>query len=113
LKILGILPDGWKFASPNEHLIAKTTSVYQLPDWVDRWLFFGVILWQAVMVGLFWVSLATRNPGWIVLAFGAGMALWCAFLVSDEIFKGYEKEKSHFTILIAQLLSLLALVSFH
>ena len=115
LKHLGWLPENWKFASQNFQLIQKTMRVYQPPGWLPAVLFIGVILWQALAFLLFWnafrlllVSGLSALPQ-VNTAFAVSLALWAAFMVSDEVFCAYEQQSSHVSLFLAQLLTLLAL----
>jgi len=42
-------------------------------------------------------------------AFTAGLSLWAAFLLADEIFKQYDAEHSHVLFFIAQLITFISL----
>jgi hypothetical protein len=42
-------------------------------------------------------------------AFTAGLTLWAAFAIADEIFIKYDVEASHLRLFIAQLVMLLAI----
>jgi hypothetical protein len=115
LKLMRIAPESWKFASDNYSAIAKATSVYACPEWLNSLLFGGVIIWQGLAGLLYWITLANLigsgriNLGLVNSAFAASLSLWAAFIIADEILKNYEGETSHLQIFIAQLLSLLAL----
>ena len=112
LKHVGILGDGWKFASGNFDLIRKTTDVYHLPEIAVRILFVGILLWEALATLLMGAALFTFSgdmTGAIYTAFGVGLGLWAAFLIADEVFVAYPMESTHFPIFIAQLITLLAL----
>ena len=115
LKQLKILPEGWKFASKNFEQIVSATETYRSPAWLPRLLFLGVVLWQGVTTVFFWIAfvvalLAGRiDPGTLDLAFAAGISLWMAFMIADEVFRIYDGESSHQIIFIAQLATLLAI----
>jgi len=112
LKHLGILGEGWTFASGNFALMKKTTDVYHLPVTVVRILFVGIVLWEALATLLMAAALITFNgdlTNAVYSAFGVSLALWAAFLIADEIFIAYEMESVHLPIFIAQLITLLAL----
>jgi hypothetical protein len=115
IKSAGVLPESWKFASKNYAAVAKATSLYQAPPWVPRLLFLGVVLWQLVAAALYgWAfasSLETRMVDWSAVntAFAAGLGLWAAFMIADEITIKYAYEQSHEMLFIAQLVTLVAL----
>ncbi len=106
-KVLGRVPEGWAFASGNYGFISQTTARYEVPAWVNGVLFAGVIVWEASATVLFWLACGWRR--WRYPAFTAGLGLWLAFLVADEICIAYAVEATHLRLLIAQLLTLLAL----
>jgi hypothetical protein len=115
LKVVRILPEGWKFASDNYSAVTKATSIYPHPEWLDAVLFGGVIIWQGLAVVLYWRAVPHFNgPGSMELglvnsAFAASLSLWAAFIVADEILKNYEGERIHLQLFIGQLVSLLAI----
>ncbi len=114
LKRLGLLSEGWKFASQNYELIQKTISVYSPPDWLAGVLFLGVVLWQGLALVLLWVAfgwMLAQGPALaqIDLAFGVLLGLWAAFMLADEIFRAYENQTKHLLIFISQLITVLLL----
>lgn len=115
LKALGIVGEDWRFASRNYEAIVKATARYQPAHWVPGALFGIVILWQLNAAALFaWATKASLQAGAIDLgaasyAFFAGIALWAAFMLADEITLEYEFERTHELLFIAQLGSLAAI----
>ncbi len=115
LKALGVLPDTWKFASQNFRAVAGATAIYHAPRWVPALLFTGVIVWQLVAVLFFgWAFVSSVQAGrlaWapIHAAFATALALWAAFMVTDEICKQYDTQSSHVSLFTAQLLTLVSL----
>jgi hypothetical protein len=113
LKVCGWLPGSWAFASGNYDFLVQTTARYGPPAWVNGLLFVGVIAWEAAAALLFWHAglrfrgrdgrAATR------LAFTAGLGLWAAFMLADEICIAYPVEATHLRLLIGQLASLLVI----
>ncbi len=109
LKAFGRLSKDWKFASGNYNLIRKATQTYHAPAWLDRVLFVGVIAWQALAAVLLWMAVAAwPNLPRVDAGFAAGVGLFAAFVLVDEVFKEYKSENDHLLIFAAQLLSLLA-----
>ena len=113
LKAAGKLPPDWKFAAPNYELVRKAVSLYAAPAWVPRFLFLGVLAWQAAAAILFvrafansWI-LGTIAMAQADLAFGAGILLWAAFMIADEITIRYAMETPHELLLVAQIACLL------
>jgi hypothetical protein len=117
LRETGLLPASWRFASGNFALVAGSISLYSLSRTWASVLFSLVLLLQLATSALFWRATLETNPlsprasPRILHPFFAGTGLFCAFLVSDEVFLVYRRfpdlETTHFSILCAQLLSLL------
>jgi hypothetical protein len=107
MKAAGRLPPSWKFASKNYEMVAKAVSLYQAPAWVPLLLFLGVIAWQLGAAALFWYALADITVA--NAAFSAGILLFAAFMIADELTLKYAMEQPHELLFIAQLASLLAL----
>lgn len=108
----GFLPPNWPFASGNYGAIVKVTGRYAIPRVVSGLLFLGVILWEGLGTVLFWR--AAVIAGWLgrgrdtlYPAFGCGLALMAAFVITDEICIAYDLEAPHLRLLIAMLISLL------
>jgi hypothetical protein len=115
LKAAGRLPASWRFASKNFEAVKKAVSIYDAPAWVPRWLFAGVIAWQLAACALFAcagaASLQAHALSWpaVYAAFTAGLGLWAAFMLADEITIKYAYEQAHELLFIAQLATLVAL----
>ncbi|HWV84237.1 MAG TPA: hypothetical protein VNZ62_02225 [Capillimicrobium sp.] len=107
LRALDVLGDGFAFASGNWELVRETTGVYDTPTAIDAILFGGVIGWEASAAVLFWLALAGRVP--VMLAATVALGLWAAFIVADEVFLAYPIEGTHWRLLIALVVSVLAL----
>jgi hypothetical protein len=108
LKALGLLPPEWPFASGNYRSLVETTARYGTPDWLNGLLFLGVIGWEALAAWLFWRAAWRLQPGAVRAAFTAGLGLWAAFLLADEVFLAYTVEAAHLRLFTAQLATLLA-----
>ncbi len=109
---LGTLPVTWPFASGNYAAIAKVTARYAVPSAVLGALFVGVILWEGIGTVLFWRAVfVARRAGCdrdaVYPAFGCGLALMAAFVITDEVCIVYDLEVSHLRLFIAMLMSLL------
>jgi hypothetical protein len=59
-KALGLLGQGWAFASGNYRFLVETTARYGTPSWLNGLLFGGVLCWEGA---------APCSSGW---PFGAG-----------------------------------------
>jgi hypothetical protein len=115
LKALGRLSGDWKLASSNYEAIVRITARYGTPHWIDSLLFIGVMLWEALAMALFWTAFRHYRMGdsirWrtVYLAFSSLLALFGAFILSDEVFQAFKMEGDHRGISILLLASLLAL----
>lgn len=112
VKAVGILGESWSFASGNYAFVCQTTARYDTPAWVNAFLFAGVLVWEAKAAILFWWATFTfRGQGSrsVYVAFAAGLSLWAAFLIADEVFMAYAVEATHFRLFIAQLATLLVI----
>jgi hypothetical protein len=115
MKAGGMLAPTWRFASKNYEMVAKAVSMYAPPPWVPRLLFLGVLAWQLLAAVLFWYALASSggtgvpNMDAINAACTAGILLWAAFMIADEITIKYAMEQPHELLFVAQLASLLAM----
>jgi hypothetical protein len=109
MKALGLLAEAWPFASGNYRFLAKTTARYGSPGWLNGVLFAGVVAWEAVAAALFWRAAwrLRRGRGAARVAFAAGLGLWAAFLLADEVLIAYPVEATHLRLLTAQLVTLL------
>jgi len=115
MKAGGMLPPTWRFASKNFEMVAKAVSIYAPPPWVARLLFLGVLAWQLLAAILFWYAVASSggtgvlNMDAVNAAFAAGILLWAAFMIADEITIKYSFEEPHELLFIAQLASLVVM----
>jgi hypothetical protein len=111
-RALGLLGETWVFASGNYHFLVETTARYGTPAWLNGLLFLGVVCWEGSTALLFWLA-GVRFRGeeeskrLLYAAFTAGLALWSAFLVADELFMAYAVEGTHWRLFTAQLATLL------
>ena len=114
---MALLPEGFPFVSGNYALIVRVTGIYGTPDEINVTLFLGLLLWQALAVGLFWRafrSYGRRADGWeaVYRSFGTGIGLWASFVLMDEVFIAYEipgLEATHLRLFVASIVSLLAM----
>ncbi len=106
-KAMDVLEASGTFASGNYALVVQTTARYGPPAWLNGLLFAGVIAWEGLAALLFWLALGKRS--FLYAAFTAGLGLWAAFMVADEVFIAYPIEATHMRLFIAQLASLLAI----
>jgi hypothetical protein len=109
---IGMLPANWPFASGNYAAIVKVTARYAVPSAVSGALFVGVILWEGIGTFLFWRAVfvgrrAGSGRDAMYPAFGCGLALMTAFVITDEVCIVYGLEASHLRLFVAMLVSLL------
>jgi hypothetical protein len=116
LRAMTLLPEAFRFVSGNYALVHRVTRIYAVPAAGVALLYVAVLAWQAFAATLFWRAFAAwrRIPapeaGVANAAFAAGLGLWAAFILVDELFIAYEiagLEATHVALLSAQLLSLL------
>lgn len=109
----GLLQPSWSFASGNLKAIRETTARYDTPEILNRALFVGVIVWELLVVILFWRAAWRCRSGSsrsaVYQAFTMSLSLWCGFVIADEICIVYGLEASHVRLFGAQLLTLLAI----
>ena len=109
MKAMGMLGPSWRFASKNYPMVVKAVSLYDVQPWVPRLLFMGVIAWQAIAAALFWYAVAASGAKGVVdmdaanAAFAAGILLWAAFMIADELTMKYSFEQPHELLFVAQL----------
>ena len=112
---LRIFSHTWPFASGNLGAITKATTRYCSSRRLPRLLFFGVVCWQLAAVVLFGSAIAASVRAGSVdsesvnAAFLAGLGLWSAFMLADEVLKQYDVEHSHVLFFMAQLLTFVAI----
>jgi hypothetical protein len=114
LRESGLVSPALRFNSRNFALVADAISLYSLSRTWAAALFALVLLGQLAASLLFWRAALLENPlaARVHLApFCAGIGLFCAFLVSDEVLLVYRRfaglETTHFAVLSSLLLSLL------
>src|SRR6266576_2639674 len=56
MKAAGLLDESWAFASGNYGFVTQTTARYSVPAWANALMFAGVIVWEGLAAGLFWMS---------------------------------------------------------
>lgn len=101
------MPTDWKFLSHNYALVKGVLSIYHLPEAITTLLFILILITEGIIMCLFWM--AVSNKKWINSAFTVSLFLWAGFLVGEEIFIAYAFEGVHLNLLVAELVSLLAI----
>jgi hypothetical protein len=115
LKSAGMVGESWMFASKNYQAVAKAVSIYHAPSWLPALLFVGIVAWELAAAVLFGCAFAASlsagalATGSVNAAFGAGLALWAAFMIADELTIKYAYEQSHELLFTAQLATLIAM----
>ena len=117
LKQLGIISEGFTFASYNFDMVKETVGAHGVPTAGAAVLFAGVIAWQflaSLLLWRGWLAMWRGRPGTteeVTQAFVVSIALWGAFLIATELTVNYATAGTHKTTLIAQLASLLIIRS--
>lgn len=114
LGVYNMLPSDWRFRSGNLSLILSVINIYGFSGAFANLLFFLDIIIQGTAAVLFFIAavkLWTNRQAWkwINTAFGISTALWAAFILMDEFFIAYNFEGTHSTLLIMEIISLLAM----
>ncbi len=116
LKAVGVLGEGWKFASGNWVFLKETTAIYRTPVWLVAVLFGGIVVWEGLATWSMWHAFGAfggvgHQPGLqaVYVAFAAGLAQFGAFIVADEVFISYAIAATHMRIVLLMLTSLLAI----
>jgi len=107
LKALGLVSRDFVFASNNFALVHSYMALYHVPHNLIVVAFGKIVGWQWFTAWLFFRAFRSRRTA--NAAYGAGLALFAAFLVAGEVFLRFDYEAIHMRILIALLLSWLAL----
>jgi hypothetical protein len=114
LRVAGVLPASFAFASSNFELVQTSTAIYHAPRALVWMLFAGVIAWEGLAAALFFRALllvrrsarggggdeASVEPG-LVAAFATAMALFAAFMLADELLIAYPLQATHMRTFIA------------
>jgi len=115
LNALGLVGEGWKFASGNWALLLQTTGIYRVPTPIVVLLFAGVVAWEGLSALLMWSALGSRGgppealrASAVDRAFTAALGLFAAFALADELFIAYHIEGTHLQVFLALVASLLA-----
>jgi hypothetical protein len=115
LRAAGVLSREWRLASGNYAAIVKVSGVYGTPHWIDWLLLLGITMWEGGAAWLFWRAFrryhAGRQDRWpaVYLAFTVLLAVFCMFMVGDEVFHAYGMEGDHRGISVLLLTSLMAM----
>lgn len=97
----------------NFALIKKTTAIYHVSDFFNQLLHNGVILWQVIIVCLFWyvcvnlVKYGEKKDIGLRLAYGVSLSFWLALMIANEVFRSYALEAAPVRIFIAQMATLI------
>lgn len=108
------LPAEWRFRSGNLALIISIVNIYRFSGVFANLLFLSGLIAESVIAILFIVAALkfwSRRPAWkwVNAAFGISIAFWAVFILLDELFIAYNFEGTHSTLLISEVLILLAI----
>jgi hypothetical protein len=91
--------------------VGQAAARYGTPGWLSGLLFVGAVCWEGAAALLFCLAgLRPWGEGGRLrhAANAAGLGLWAAFLLADEVFVAYAVEGTHLRLFTAQLATLLA-----
>lgn len=110
LKALTLVGPAWRFASHNFELVRSYLTAFRLPIGVVVIAFAALVFWQYQTTWLFLrAAAAPADRRRANAAFGAGMALFAAFLVVGELVLRFDFEAIHMRIFMAQAISWMAI----
>ncbi|RQG94848.1 hypothetical protein [Natrarchaeobius chitinivorans] len=108
---LGVLGEGWTFASGNYGFLLMVTDVHGTPEALVALLFAGGVLWELLIALLMWQALVgalsgTPSREHVYRAFVVAIGFFGAFMIMTEVFIAYDLANTHVRLLIATLVSL-------
>lgn len=117
LVALGVLGDGWPFASGNYDALRSIVAVHGTPEEIAAALFAGGVAWESAVAILTWRAFVdarrrTASKRSIYRAFVPAVGFFAAFLVLTEAFLAYDLAQSIAGLFVAALLSLFVLDRF-
>lgn len=107
---MGVLGDGWTFASGNYGYLVEITSVHNTPDFVVAVLFAGGVAWELAVAVLMWLAFSgyirgSPSRSGIYRAFVPAVGFFSAFLVLTEVFIAYSLADTVVRLFVAVLVS--------
>lgn len=114
LQELGLLGDGWPFASGNYEFLLVMVDGFALPSVAVAFVYSAGIAWKLGITLLCWLAFASvlQNPAKAQPVYRAllpALAFFAAFLVFTELVIAYDVAPTHVRLFVATLLSLLAI----
>ncbi|MEY7849211.1 hypothetical protein AB7C87_08430 [Natrarchaeobius sp. A-rgal3] len=111
---LGVLGDGWAFASGNYQFLRSITAVYALPEPAVAVIFGIGVLWELAVAILCWRALVAVacdpfDLAPVYLAFVPAVGFFAAFTLLTELFLAYDLAGTHVGLFVATLLTLVAI----
>lgn len=108
---LGVLGEGWSFASGNYGFLVSIMEVHGTPEPITAAVFAGGVLWELVAAVLMWQALAGSLGGFPserirYRAFAVTIGFFAAFLVMTEVFLAYDLAGTHVRLFTAAGVSL-------
>ena len=111
---IGVLGEGWTFASGNYAFLLEVASVHDTPESVVALLFLGGVGWELAVAVLMWLALfgyirdsAPRRK--LYRAFVPAVGFFASFLALTEVFLAYDLADTLVRLFVAVLVSLLAI----
>lgn len=103
----------FRFSSRNLEMLERVASKYHMSQFRVGILFGIITCWELLSAVLYLLSSALLTQGEAFLvqyAFFTGMGFFAALTLGNEAFIFYENEEEHVVLLVAQLISYLAIV---
>lgn len=107
---IGVLEEGWTFASGNYAFLRDVASVHGTPESVVALLFVGGVFWELTVAALAWrgfvaAALGSLSERHVYAAFVPAVGFFAAFLVLTEVFVAYDLAHTLAQLFVAVLVS--------
>ena len=113
LRHFGLLREAMKFDSENYTRLMKVVSRFKRSPGITKLLFVWLLTWELTAAGIFWLTSfllwATGSFQLVDASYAVGMSFFASLTIGNELFLFYESEEEHVTLLVALLLSLVAI----
>lgn len=109
-----LLPAYWHFRSGNLALITSVINIYSFSyAWANLLFIIDIIIQGSIAVLFLYAAMNfwMQRPAWkwVNTAFGISLALWATFILMDEFFIAYNYESTHMALIMAELLTIIAI----
>lgn len=111
LKNLGVIGEGWTFASGNYGFLLSVTGVHNTPEVITALMFVGGVMWELLVALFMWRALVSVTSGSasksaVYRAFVAAFGFFGAFMILTEVFIAYDLAGTHVQLFTTALVSL-------